>query len=88
MHTYQVVPFRVGQYEAMRIGSFRILTHPWVQGPTVYYQPYGGLAVIEDVDEASNFVAAIEHAASLALTPDETAAFIAETRDQWRTTDA
>jgi len=81
--TYQIVPFSIGQYEALRMGSLRVLTHPWVQGRSVYYMPYGGLAVIEDSEEAANFLAAFDQAAALALSPDETLAFIDQAREQW-----
>jgi len=83
----QIVPFTVGQYEAMRIGSFRVLTHPWVQGPSVYYMPFAGLAVVEDTEEAAHFVAAFDQARTLALSPDGSLAFIAEAGEEWRKTD-
>lgn len=84
--TLQVVPFRVGQYEALRIGSFRVLTHPWVQGVSVYYLPYGGLAAVDDPEEAANFVAAVDQASTLALPPEDSLAFVAQAGDRWRNT--
>ena len=86
--TVQVVPFSAGQYEALRLGSFTVLTHPWVQGVSLYYEAYGGLALVEDTEEAANFVAAADHAASLALSPGDSLMFIAQAGDQWRKTDA
>jgi transcriptional regulator with XRE-family HTH domain len=83
--TLQIVPFSVGQYEALRMGSFSVMRHPWVQGLTVYHLQYGGLASIEDVDEAANFLAAFDQAAELALSPEDSLAFIEQAAEQWRT---
>lgn len=85
--TIQIVTFAVGQYEALRMGSFRIMTHPWVEGVSVYLQPYGGLAVIEDPEEQANFAAAMDQARNLALSPDDSLAFIAEAGERWRASD-
>jgi transcriptional regulator with XRE-family HTH domain len=85
--TVQVVPFSVGQYEALRMGSISIMTHPWAQGRSVYHLPYRDLALVEDADEAANFIAAIEQAMTLALSPEGSLAFIAQAGDVWRKTD-
>lgn len=85
--TIQIVPYSVGQYEAFRMGAISIMTHPWVQGRSVYYRPYQGLAQIDDADHAANFLAAVESAMTLALSPDDSLAFIAQAADQWRHTD-
>ena len=85
--TIQIVPYAIGQYEALRMGGISVMTHPWVRGVSVYYRPYPTLAVIDDADEAANFLAAIEQAASLALSPDDSLAFIAEAGKGWRATD-
>jgi transcriptional regulator with XRE-family HTH domain len=85
--TVQVVPFSRSQYEALRMGSISIMRHPWVEGVSVYHLPYRDLALIEDADEAANFVAAVDHATALALSPDASLRFIAEAADRWRTTD-
>jgi transcriptional regulator with XRE-family HTH domain len=84
--TVQVVPFSVGQYEALRMGSISVMTHPWVPGRTVYWVRYPGLAEVEDPDEAANFIAAVEQAATLALTPDESLELIARAAEEWRKT--
>lgn len=82
--TYQVVPFSVGQYEAQRIGSFSIMSHPWVlQGHTVCHLTYRGLNVIDDADDAAAFIAAFDQAAAVALSPDDTRALVDEARQQW-----
>lgn len=86
--TIQIVPFSVGQYEALRMGAISVMTHPWVQGRSVYYQPFQGTALVEDPDEAANFLTAVERAAALALSPDDSRTFIAEAAHQWRSTDA
>jgi transcriptional regulator with XRE-family HTH domain len=85
--TVQVVPFSVGQYEALRMGSISIMRHRYIEGVSVYHLPYRDLALIDDLDEAANFVAAVEHATALALSPADSLAFIAEAADRWRTTD-
>lgn len=81
--TIQVVPFTVGQYEALRVGAISAMTHPWTHGPSVFIRRYGGTVQIEDSDEAANFVAVLTHAASVALPPDESLAFIARAAEQW-----
>jgi transcriptional regulator with XRE-family HTH domain len=85
--TVQIVPFSVGQYEALRMGSISVMTHPWANDRSVYYVPWQGLVAIEDPEEAANFIEAVEQAATLALPPEESLAFIAQAGDQWRQTD-
>lgn len=84
--TIQIVPFSAGQYEALRMGCISIMTHPWVQGRSVYYLPYHGLALVDDTEEAEHFVAAVEHATTVALSPEDSLAFIAQAGEQWRQT--
>jgi hypothetical protein len=86
--TLQIIPFEVGHYEAMRIGSISVMTHPWVQGRSVYWVRYPGMTEVTDLDEAAHFIAAVEQAATLALPPDQSLQFIAQAADQWRQTDA
>lgn len=83
--TVQIVPFSVGQYEAMRMGAFKIFTHPWIQGYSVYVVRHEGTALIDSADEAANYVAGWDQAAGLALSSDESAALIKEAAEQWRT---
>jgi transcriptional regulator with XRE-family HTH domain len=85
--TLQIVPFSVGQYEALRMGSISIMSHPWVQGVSVYLVEHRGLAAIEDAAEAGNYVAAVEQAAGLALSPDASMRCIERIAKQWRTDD-
>lgn len=85
--TIQVVPFSVGQYEAFRMGPISVMTHPWAQGRSIYYRPYQGFAHIEEPEEAANFLAAVEQASILALSPADSLAFIAQAAEQWRHTD-
>lgn len=82
--TVQIVPFEVGQYEAMRMGAFKIFAHPWIQGVSVYVVRHEGTALIDNADEAANYVAAWEQASHLALSPDESAAVIKDAAEQWR----
>ena len=82
--TLQVVPFDVGQYEALRVGAMDIMTHSWAEGVSVWVQRYGDATLVDDVDEAGHLVAVFEHAAGLALSPEESIAFMADMADQWR----
>ncbi|HEY8525523.1 MAG TPA: helix-turn-helix transcriptional regulator [Acidimicrobiales bacterium] len=82
--TYQIVPFSIGQYEAMRMGAFKIFIHPWTQGASVYVIRHEGTFLVDDADEAENYEAAWEQATRLALSPDETAALCKEAAEQWR----
>lgn len=81
--TIQIVPFSVGQYEALRAGSISIMTHPWSQGPTVFHQRYNRQAAIEDANKAAGFVAAWEQASELAPSPADSRALITETAEAW-----
>jgi Domain of unknown function (DUF5753) len=82
--TVQIVPFTVGQYEALRVGAISVMVHPWSPGPSVYVRRYGtGSEAVEDPDEAANFIAIYEHAASLALSPQDSLAFLAQVANEW-----
>jgi transcriptional regulator with XRE-family HTH domain len=85
--TIQIVPFSIGQYEALRMGSVSIMTHPWVRGVSVYLVEHRGLAAIEDAEEAANYIAAVEQAADLALSPAASLACIEEMAKLWRRAD-
>jgi transcriptional regulator with XRE-family HTH domain len=83
--TIQIVPFTVGQYEAMRMGGFKILAHPWIPGHTIYVIRHEGAVLVAHADEADNYSAAWRQASRLALPPDESAALIKDAAEQWRT---
>jgi DNA-binding XRE family transcriptional regulator len=85
--TIQIVPFSIGQYEALRMGSVSVMTHPWVRGPSVYLVEHRGLVAIDDSEEAANYIAAVEQAADLALSPKKTLEFIEKMAKLWRTED-
>jgi hypothetical protein len=85
--TIQIVPFATGQYEALRMGSISVMKHRWDQVVSVYYLPYRDLALIDDLDEAANFIAALDQAATVALSPNDSLAFIAQAGEQWRQAD-
>jgi transcriptional regulator with XRE-family HTH domain len=85
--TIQIVPFSVGQYEALRMGSISIMTHPIVNGVSVYLVEHRGLASIEDASEAANYVAAVEQAAGLALSPEASLRCLERSADRWRNTE-
>lgn len=82
--TVQIVPFATGQYEALRMGSVSIMSHPWVRGVSVYLIEHRGLATVEDPEEAANYVAAVEQAADRALTPKASRTLIEEMANRWR----
>lgn len=81
--TIQIVPFSVGQYEALRMGGISLMTHPWVPGLSVYFKRYEGAILVDEAEEAANFVAAFDHATRVALPPNDSLAFIADVADQW-----
>lgn len=82
--TLQIVPFVVGQYEAMRMGDFSLLAHPWIQGTTVYVIRHEGAVLVSSADDADNYIAGWQQASRLALAPDESVAFIKDAAEQWR----
>jgi transcriptional regulator with XRE-family HTH domain len=86
--TIQIVPFAAGHYDALRMGGIIVMTHPWAQGVSVYFERYEGAVLVEDPDEAANFVAAHDHASEIALSPDASLAFIAEAAERWGANDA
>lgn len=81
--TIRVSPFSLGQYEALRLNNFVIMTHPWGQ-PRAYVEWYGGGKFIHDNDEVSYFTAAYEHAARIALSPKESLTWLRKQADHWR----
>lgn len=82
--TIQIVPFTVGQYEAMRMGDFSLLAHPWIQGTTVYVIRHEGAVLVSSADDADNYIAGLHQATRLALSPSESVAFIRDAAEQWR----
>lgn len=80
--TIRVVPFGAGQYEARRMTNLVIMKHPWGT-PRVWIEGYGGGRFITDTAEVDYFVATFGQAAELALTPDESSAFLGEVAAQW-----
>lgn len=80
----QIVPFDRGQYEALRIGIFSLLYHPWAQTPSVHLEGYGGARIIDGPDEVAYFTSAFEHGQRTAFTPAASARLIAEIATRWR----
>lgn len=80
----QIVPFAVGQYEAMRMGGFKILGHSFIPGPTIYVIRHEGAVLVNSADEADNYIAAWRQASRLALSPDDSAELIRDAAEQWR----
>jgi hypothetical protein len=83
----QIVPYERGQYEALRIGIFSLLHHPWSQAPTVHLEGYGGARVIDGPDEVAYFTSAYEHGQRVALSPAASVRLIARIANQWRKSD-
>jgi transcriptional regulator with XRE-family HTH domain len=82
--TVRVTPFEAGQHEARRLDTFVIMTHAW-GNPRVWIEGYGGGQFITDADEVRYFIAALDQAAGLALTPNESMSFISDLATQWET---
>lgn len=82
--TIQIIPFTAGQYEAMRMGNYKLLTHPWIQGTTIYVIRHEGAVLVSGPDEADNYIAAWQQATRLALPPSESTALIRDAAEQWR----
>ncbi len=81
--TLQVTTYRVGQYEARRLGHFCLMTHPWGR-PRVHIEDYGGGRFITDADEVGYFTTAFDYAARVALSPRESVELIERLADSWR----
>lgn len=82
--TIQIVPFSAGQYEALRIGKFSLLHHPWSTIPGVHLEGYGGARIIDGRDEVAYFRDAFTHGQRQALTPKASAKLIGRLATQWR----
>ncbi|MBF6195001.1 helix-turn-helix transcriptional regulator [Nocardia sp. CDC186] len=80
--TIRITRFDAGQYEALRLGDFAIMTHPW-GSQRVHLEGYGGGQSITDPEEVAYFSAAYEHACRVALSPSESLEFILERADRW-----
>jgi transcriptional regulator with XRE-family HTH domain len=85
--TIQIVPYDRGQYEALRIGIFSLLYHPWAQAPSVHLEGYGGARIIDGPDEVAYFASAFEHGQRTALSPAASARLITEIANRWRQRD-
>jgi transcriptional regulator with XRE-family HTH domain len=81
--TVQIVPFDVGQYEAQRIGTFSLNVLRWSATPTVELHTYGGVRLIDDVDEVTYFQDAFDHACRQALSPKSSLQFIEDISEEW-----
>jgi hypothetical protein len=75
--TLQVLPFAVGQHPGME-GSFVLLRFPDHADPdTVYVTMATGGVFQEKVDELSRYESIFNRLTQLALTPEDSAAFVA-----------
>lgn len=85
--TVLVIPYSVGQYEALRIGSFSLLFTPRRAAPTVHLEGHAGGRFIVEIQETDQFAAAFDHARQRALPPPESRKFVATMREEWETSD-
>lgn len=85
--TIRVTTYPAGQYEARRLGDFILMWHPW-GNPRVHIEGYGGGRFITDADEVAYFGSAFDHATRVALSPQDSVAFIRQQADRWRSSDA
>lgn len=85
--TIQIVPYSQGQYEALRIGKFSLLYHPWTQTPSVHLEGYGGARIIDGPDEVAYFTSAFQHGQKKALPPATSAGLTADIANRWRNAD-
>lgn len=80
--TVRITTFDAGQYEAHRLDTFTILTHPW-GNPSVYLEGYGGGRFITEADEVAYFSSAFDQACKVALSPLDSVAFIRDVQQKW-----
>lgn len=80
--TVRITTFDAGQYEAHRLDTFTILTHPW-GNPSVYLEGYGGGRLITEADEVTYFTQAFDQACKVALSPSDSIALIREVQQKW-----
>jgi transcriptional regulator with XRE-family HTH domain len=81
--TVRVTLNEMGQHEALRLGAFGIMEHPWGSPRAHLVEGYGGGRFITDADEVAYLRAVFDHAAGLALSPKDSVAFIQQQAEQW-----
>lgn len=85
--TVQVVPYDRGQYEALRIGTFSLLSFPWSATPSVHLELGGNLGArsLDAADDVSYFADALDHASSkMAMAPQASLDYLRKMADEWR----
>ncbi len=80
--TVRVTTSDAGQYEARRLHSFSIMSHPW-GSPRVHIESYGGGRFITDAEEVGYFASAFDHGAKIALSPTESRKFVRGLAEKW-----
>ncbi|MEU2034107.1 helix-turn-helix domain-containing protein [Nocardia amamiensis] len=80
--TVRVTTYDAGQYEARRLHSFSLMSHPW-GSPRVHIESYSGGRFITDAEEVQYFASAFDHGAKIALTPTESRRFILGLAEEW-----
>ncbi|WP_280252810.1 helix-turn-helix domain-containing protein [Nocardia abscessus] len=81
--TIRISMYDAGLYEALRLGDFSIMTHPWGGHDRVHVEGNGSGRFLTDVDEVAYFSTAFDHACRVALSPRESREFILEAAERW-----
>ncbi|WP_171050169.1 helix-turn-helix domain-containing protein [Nocardia cyriacigeorgica] len=81
--TIRITTYDAGLYEALRLGDFSIMTHPWGGNDRVHIEGYGGGQFITESDEVAYYRAAFEHACRMALSPKDSLEFIHAAAESW-----
>lgn len=81
--TIRISTYDAGLYEALRLGDFSIMTHPWGGCDRVHVEGYGGGQFVTDAEEVAYYSAAFDHACRAALSPRESREFILEAAKTW-----
>ncbi|MBF6471472.1 MULTISPECIES: helix-turn-helix domain-containing protein [Nocardia] len=81
--TIRITPFDAGMYEALRMGDFTIMAHPWGGAERVHFERHGSGQFVTDVAEVASFSAVFDHACRTALSPKESRQYILQLAERW-----
>jgi transcriptional regulator with XRE-family HTH domain len=81
--TIRITPFDAGMYEALRMGDFTIMAHPWGGAERVHFERHGSGQFVTDVAEVASFSAVFDHACRTALSPKESRQYILRLAERW-----
>jgi len=83
--TIRISTYDAGLYEALRLGDFSIMTHPWGGSARVHVEGHGGGQFITDSDEVAYFTAAFDHACRVSMSPKGSREFVLQAAEAWST---